>query len=459
MSLQTRLTDLVAAIGADIKDLKSKATLLSSAQIDSWHTVGAAGEPAFGAKWQSFGDPYVPQFKKLPDGTVRIRGMVSPVAGGGAFTTVFTLPVGYRPSSPVIRPSMASSGAAEILIDLRIGTDGAVQFGVATTSYHTIDISFAVDQPTLLPVVQSSVTQEGWHYVGSAGEPAFLNSWGNMAGAESARFRKDPAGRVYFEGDVTGGASSTTVFTLPVGYRPDRLLYFPILLDGGAAGGYVLIAADGSVSVTRGAQINGFVKADFWTGQTTFPSSKSVIPIVSALPAGTDGDEIYLQTTAMATDGIMWHLRYRGKNPDGSPNTSAYKWEYVGGAALRADGASSSAGVPYTNLQATGQPSIVIPFAGDYVVEFAAAILYNQANVTNQIEFSAYKTGDVDLWSGQHAAYIGQVNGHGAPTGKMEARANGLVAGNSVYTRYKSISNQPHQCYQPQIALRPIRIG
>lgn len=65
------------------------------------------------------------------------------------------------------------------------------------------------------------VTVEAPHVVGAAGEPAFQNGWSNFGGGfEGARFWKDPEGVVHLEGLVSGGAVTSAIFTLPVGYRP-----------------------------------------------------------------------------------------------------------------------------------------------------------------------------------------------------------------------------------------------
>jgi hypothetical protein len=67
-----------------------------------------------------------------------------------------------------------------------------------------------------------SAPDTGWHYVGASGEPAFLNSWVNYDanGWTKARFRKDALGYVHIEGLVRSGANPSTIFVLPVGYRP-----------------------------------------------------------------------------------------------------------------------------------------------------------------------------------------------------------------------------------------------
>src|SRR3990167_2505919 len=62
-------------------------------------------------------------------------------------------------------------------------------------------------------------SDEGWHEVGAASEPAFQNSWANnVVGDATAAFRKLTSGLVVIKGGIqSGSASGTTVFTLPAG--------------------------------------------------------------------------------------------------------------------------------------------------------------------------------------------------------------------------------------------------
>lgn len=95
-----------------------------------------------------------------------------------------------------------------------------------------------------------------WRYVGGVGQPAFAGAWGNhLPGERLARFRKDAAGWVHLGGTVAGGASTTTVFTLPAGYRPN---------EGGANGFGVLVMASGGaaqlvVNPTGAVQLHALV--------------------------------------------------------------------------------------------------------------------------------------------------------------------------------------------------------
>lgn len=69
--------------------------------------------------------------------------------------------------------------------------------------------------------IRAALTPEAPHFVGTAGEPAFQNSWVNFdAGASRRAAFYKAFGRVWLEGCVRGGATGTTIFTLPAGYRP-----------------------------------------------------------------------------------------------------------------------------------------------------------------------------------------------------------------------------------------------
>lgn len=209
----------------------------------------------------------------------------------------------------------------------------------------------------------AEVTQEGWHNVGAGGEPAFTNGWANRGGGYCVtRFMKDPAGIVRIEGTLITGTTGTAAFTLPVGYRPAVDQYFPVLLAAGVAGGYCSISTAGVVVLARGAASDIYLQLSFSTGQTTFPAGKSIIPVVTALPGGpTDGDEIYLQTAAMATAKTMWRLRYRA---------AITKWEFIGGAPMRSETGGGTTSTSATPAVWTGGPTITVPVTGEYEVDF-----------------------------------------------------------------------------------------
>jgi hypothetical protein len=72
-------------------------------------------------------------FRKFPDGRVRLRGTVK---GGGDYTTIFTLPAGYRPPATVLFPMPTADGASTTWV--QINASGTIQMGdVGSTAQAT----------------------------------------------------------------------------------------------------------------------------------------------------------------------------------------------------------------------------------------------------------------------------------------------------------------------------------
>jgi hypothetical protein len=66
--------------------------------------------------------------------------------------------------------------------------------------------------------VEQKLTSEAWKLCSALG---FENSWVEFeAGHRLPEYRKDVLGCVELRGIIKGGASATSAFTLPVGYRP-----------------------------------------------------------------------------------------------------------------------------------------------------------------------------------------------------------------------------------------------
>lgn len=94
-----------------------------------------------------------------------------------------------------------------------------------------------------------SYVNDKWHNIGAAGEPAFQNGWVNVGGTYVvARFCK-LGGITFIEMSVKSGSLVTTIFTLPIGYRPLHDLRIPAyIFDGGAAyPGLLLVTPAGLV--------------------------------------------------------------------------------------------------------------------------------------------------------------------------------------------------------------------
>jgi hypothetical protein len=82
--------------------------------------------------------------------------------------------------------------------------------------------------------------------------------------------------------------------------------------------------------------------------------------LVTALPSSPyDGQEVYY--VADATNGVIWHLRYR------VAASGSYKWEFIGGSPLRGFYATAE---NFPSAWGSGNPAVTVPLAGDYDVEW-----------------------------------------------------------------------------------------
>lgn len=109
-----------------------------------------------------------------------------------------------------------------------------------------------------------------WQKVGTAGQPPFLNAWGNFQpGAYTvAAFRKDQEGVLFLSGAIANAngdlGTPTVVFQLPVGYRPtgaDNVLLPVYSVKGGSQVGSVVVSANGNVEISTSAN-DTFVSLD-----------------------------------------------------------------------------------------------------------------------------------------------------------------------------------------------------
>ena len=94
---------------------------------------------------------------------------------------------------------------------------------------------------------------------------------------------------------------------------------------------------------------------------------------VSTLPSSpVDGQEVYYQASGdMATNGIVWHLRYR------SGSSSSYKWEYIGGPPIYSENVAAATRAVSGGTARADIPSGIdrsVPVAGNYLVTHTAII-------------------------------------------------------------------------------------
>lgn len=99
-------------------------------------------------------------------------------------------------------------------------------------------------------IVNSKITNHVTNIFTVGVTPAFENSWSAL---QTIKFRVNADGLITFQGIAQrASASANPIFTLPVGYRPDRTVLYPITVNqSGNILDYMTIDTDGTVQVTN----------------------------------------------------------------------------------------------------------------------------------------------------------------------------------------------------------------
>lgn len=102
--------------------------------------IGTTGNPGYQNGWQHYTAPWGPNyFIKSADGMVTVSIMTR---SGSLNTTIFTLPVGFRPGARISCAGRDASGA--VLVD--VSTDGAVATEAGTSnSWLAFNITFLAE--------------------------------------------------------------------------------------------------------------------------------------------------------------------------------------------------------------------------------------------------------------------------------------------------------------------------
>jgi hypothetical protein len=175
---------------------------------------------------------------------------------------------------------------------------------------------------------------------------------------------------------------------------------------------------------------------------------------VTVLPGSpVNGQDCYF--LADATNGVVWHLKYR------SASASAYKWEFVGGAALFSEvlTAESTASTTYVALTTAG-PTVTLPLAGDYAVTVGATATENSAAwvsaaMSYDIGASAAVDADAALLTNtatQFERVQGSVN--------RERRKTGMLATAALTAKYRNAGGSGTASFQDRwMRVTPVRVG
>jgi hypothetical protein len=93
---------------------------------ETWHYVGAGGQPAFGSGWSNVGGANANlAFKKLNNGAVWIKGYCTNATAANA-VAIFTLPAGYLPTSQQFFVACENPNTAPVFVEFFISTAGAL---------------------------------------------------------------------------------------------------------------------------------------------------------------------------------------------------------------------------------------------------------------------------------------------------------------------------------------------
>lgn len=197
------------------------------------------------------------------------------------------------------------------------------------------------------------------------------------------------------------------------------------------------------------------IQGPFTDLKTYLNNRIAAIPtLVTNLPAGpVDGQEIYY--LADATNGVVWHLRYR------AASASAYKWEFVGGGWMYSSfiGASgvSGTGSGFSDITGGNGPDITVPLAGDYDCDMWATGARASAGVVNlgigiSIGGGTQPAGD--------AQALGSSPGSGAAgTFALGTLLAGLSASTLLRMRYQYTVISDITYASRRFRVRPRRVG
>ena len=247
----------------------------------------------------------------------------APAAGGGGRTPVRAIVV-KPPADPldvmhVILPGFSQTSYYEVPGDQWAAAGGLPEkddecLVVFDDENDAWAITAGMGGGAVGPI--SEVPIEPWHYVGTAGEPAFASGWVNFGGGyANVGYRKTPDGKVQVQGMVKSGIANL-VFVLPAGYRPAANVLLPTTANGTGAtadiNAYIYVEPGGNVYAYPAdntarpfpwdwLSMDGI---EFPTDQTTFPTGPAGPP---GAP-GAGGDKNYVHN--QSSPNTIWNVAH-----------------------------------------------------------------------------------------------------------------------------------------------------
>lgn len=205
----------------------------------NWRAITAAASCMFrclsGGSWDWY-----------TGGSVAADAVVSPLTQVMNLSAAGNLNLGG--ASPQV-----TSGSGNFVEIYNSGT-GAINLSTASTSY---DIVAKVGTTERLRVHNAGITVAGTGSsipIESWITPTLTNSWVDYgSGWEGAAYCKDAFGVVHVRGLIKSGTAASVAFTLPSGYRPAGLRYFPSVAN--SAYGDVYVNSSGHVVPSTGSNL------------------------------------------------------------------------------------------------------------------------------------------------------------------------------------------------------------
>lgn len=180
-------------------------------------------------------------------------------SGAGSSDPPLLVVTGHTGSAQVI----AGSGSdGEVRITYTTNTTPVASLQATSTtddSGNALGAGFTGLASAFQPSSNPSVV-EFWHSVGATGEPAFSSGWANLGGGQVAlQFKLLPTNAVHIIGVVSAASSTTTtMFTLPAGYRPTSQVEAPVAPHTGTVTGlFLAVNTSGTVVMTGSSNTSG----------------------------------------------------------------------------------------------------------------------------------------------------------------------------------------------------------
>lgn len=177
--------------------------------------------------------------------------------------------------------------------------------------------------------------------------------------------------------------------------------------------------------------------------------------LVSSFPANPeDGQLATYQSAAMAAQGVEWEFMYN------ATSTSPYKWEFVGGAPLAAEGSGPGANTNTSySTGTTNIPSVAIPLAGDYRVQYSA-LGRADAQACYSDVFIAPHYGGTMITSSEFYMVGSCSSSIQVQSMSSSVRPTFATAGSNLDLRYRiQQASRSYNVSMMRIAATPIRVG